>query len=253
MMTVKEVSERTGVSIKTLHHYDRIGLLKPEAHTDSNYRLYDEASLERLQHILLYRELEIPLKDIKEILDAPAFDRKKALGDQIRLFELKIKHMERLIKLAKEMRNMKDTKNGVSGGIDFTAFNRDEIEAYEKEARERWGSTSAYKEYEKKAKGRSESETKEIAARFMAVFAGFGDLKDKFLPENKEVQEQVEKLRCFITDHYYTCSKEILGEISKGYKEGGEMNRNIDKAGGKGTGDFVYQAVQVYCGEKEEQ
>ena len=83
MMTVNEVSKLTGVSIRTLQYYDTIGLLKPIEYTESGYRLYDDTSLERLQQILLFKELEFPLKEIKKIIDAPNFDRNKALEQQI--------------------------------------------------------------------------------------------------------------------------------------------------------------------------
>ena len=79
MMTVNEVSKLAGVSIRTLQYYDKIGLLKPAEYTESGYRLYDDTALERLQQILLFKELEFPLKDIKEIIMSPDFDKKKAL------------------------------------------------------------------------------------------------------------------------------------------------------------------------------
>ena len=88
MMTVNEVSKLTGVSIRTLQYYDTIGLLKPIEYTESGYRLYDDTSLERLQQILLFRELEFPLKEIKEIIDAPNFDRNKALEQQLSLIHI---------------------------------------------------------------------------------------------------------------------------------------------------------------------
>lgn len=77
MKTVHEVSRISGVSVRTLHHYDAIGLLKPTAVTEAGYRLYDDAALAKLQNILLYRELEFPLKEIKAILDHPEFDEKQ--------------------------------------------------------------------------------------------------------------------------------------------------------------------------------
>lgn len=89
MMTVNEVSKLTGVSIRTLQYYDTIGLLKPIEYTESGYRLYDDTSLERLQQILLFKELEFPLKEIKKIIDAPNFDRNKALEQQIELLTMK--------------------------------------------------------------------------------------------------------------------------------------------------------------------
>ena len=89
MMTVHEVSKLAGVSIRTLQYYDKIGLLHPTGYTDAGYRLYDDADLERLQHILLFRELEFPLKDIRDILNSPDFDRSRALEQQIELLKLK--------------------------------------------------------------------------------------------------------------------------------------------------------------------
>lgn len=101
MRTIKEVSRLAGVSIRTLHYYDSIGLLSPEKETESGYRLYDDTDLERLQQILLFRELQFPLKEIKGILDSPGFDKKKALEQQIKLLELKKEHLENLIDFAR--------------------------------------------------------------------------------------------------------------------------------------------------------
>ena len=89
MKTVNEVSKLTGVSIRTLQYYDKIGLLKPSGYTQAGYRLYDDTALEKLQQILLFRELEFPLKDVKKIIESPSFDRGKALEQQITLLMLK--------------------------------------------------------------------------------------------------------------------------------------------------------------------
>ena len=144
MMTVHEVSKLAGVSIRTLQYYDKIGLLRPTGHTDAGYRLYDDADLERLQHILLFRELEFPLKDIGKILSSPNFDRKKALEQQIELLRLKRDHLERLIEFAQGIKK--------SGGktMDFTAFDKSKLDAYAKEAKAKWGDTAEYKEFEEK-------------------------------------------------------------------------------------------------------
>ena len=101
MMTVNEVSKLTGVSIRTLQYYDKIGLLAPAGYTQAGYRLYDDTALEKLQQILLCRELEFPLKDIKKIIESPSFDRGKALDQQITLLKLKKEHIENLIELAR--------------------------------------------------------------------------------------------------------------------------------------------------------
>ena len=102
MMTIHEVSKLAGVSIRTLQYYDKIDLLHPSGHSDAGYRLYDDTDLERLQHILLFRELEIPLKDIKAILNSPDFDREKALEQQIELLKLKKEHIDNLMNFALE-------------------------------------------------------------------------------------------------------------------------------------------------------
>ena len=97
MKTVKEGSRLTGVSVRTLHHYDAIGLLKPSRVTEAGYRLYDDRALGRRQTILLFRELEFPLKEIKKMLDAADFDPMAALDDQIHLLQLRRAHLDQLI------------------------------------------------------------------------------------------------------------------------------------------------------------
>ena len=106
MMTVNEVSKLSGVSIRTLHYYDTIGLLHPTEVTEAGYRLYDDTALERLQHIMLFRELQFPLKDIKEIINGSNFDRNKALEQQIQLLTLKKEHIENLITFARGIRGI---------------------------------------------------------------------------------------------------------------------------------------------------
>ena len=149
MMTVNEVSKLTGVSIRTLQYYDKIGLLHPAEYTEAGYRLYDDAALETLQQILLFRELEFPLKDIKKIVGSPDFDRSKALAQQIELLTLKKEHLENLIDLAKglKLRGVRHLK--------FDAFDTRKIDEYAAQAKASWGTTPAYREFEEKSKGRT--------------------------------------------------------------------------------------------------
>ncbi|MCB5929563.1 HsdR family type I site-specific deoxyribonuclease [[Eubacterium] rectale] len=130
MMTVNEVSKLAGVSIRTLQYYDKIGLLHPTGYTDAGYRLYDDADLERLQHILLFRELEFPLKDIKMIVNSPDFDRSKALEQQIELLRLKKEHIENLMNFALGIKLL-----GVKH-MDFKAFDRSKLDEYSRQAKE---------------------------------------------------------------------------------------------------------------------
>lgn len=240
MMTVNEVSKLTGVSIRTLQYYDTIGLLKPSNYTESGYRLYDDTALSRLQQILLFRELEFPLKEIKEMIDAPGFDREKALEQQIELLLLKKEHLENLIDFARSIKTEGENK------MDFSAFDKKKMEEYSKKAKEQWGHTDAYKEYEEKAKGMTDEKQNDVTTRFMQVFAEFGKMKDKDAASD-EAQAQVKKLQDFITANYYTCTKEILAGLGKMYAAGGEFTENIDKFGGEGTAVFSAKAIEVYC------
>lgn len=241
MMTVHEVSKLSGVSIRTLQYYDSIGLLKPSDYTESGYRLYDDAALERLQMILLFRELEFPLKDIGKIIDSPQFDKRKALEQQIELLTLKKEHIENLLNLARGIKEI-----GVNNIMDFTAFDTKKIDEYAAQAKESWGDTDAYKEYEKKSEGRTAEDNANIVKDMMMLFTEFGGMKEQD-PASDMVQKQVKKLQDFITDKMYNCTKEILSGLGKAYSAPGEMNANIDKAGGDGTGEFVDRAIQIYC------
>ena len=239
MMTVHEVSRLTGVSIRALHHYDRIGLLRPAAVTDAGYRLYDDRALERLQQILLFRELEFPLREIASILDSPGFDRGKALEEQITLLEMRREQTERLIALARDMQ-----KNGGSS-LRFDAFDKSRMEEYAAGAKARWGNTAAWKEYEEKSRDRGPGEEQDAARLLMEVLAGFRPLAD--LPADApEARAQVERLQTVITENWYTCTPEILAGLGQMYAAGGDMTENIDRCCGEGTAAAAARAIAAY-------
>lgn len=240
MMKINEVSKRTGMSIRTLQYYDTIGLLKPSAYTASGYRLYDETSLERLQQILLFRELEFPLKEIKNIIDAPDFDRTKALEQQIELLTMKKEHLENLIQFARGIKWL-----GVKN-MDFTVFDTKKIDEYSKRAKEQWGTTPEYKEFEKKSKDWNEQDQQNITNEFMQIFVEFGQMR-ALDPSDEQVQLQVKKLQDYISTHFYHCTNEILSSLGKMYSGGGEFTQNIDNAGGEGTAEFSSKAIDIYC------
>ena len=207
MMAVNEVSKLTGVSIRTLQYYDTIGLLKPIEYTESGYRLYDDTSLERLQQILLFKELEFPLKEIKKIIDAPNFDRNKALEQQIELLTMKKEHLENLISFARGIKGI-----GVKY-MDFKVFDTRKIDEYSKRAKEQWGQTSEYKEFEEKTKNWTKDDEATVANEFM---------------------------------QFYTCSDKILSGLGRMYAGGGELTENIDDVGGVGTAEFVSKAIDTF-------
>ncbi len=240
MMTVKEVSKRTGVSIRTLQYYDKIGLLKATAYTQSGYRLYDDTALEQLQQILLFRVLEFPLKDIQKILSSPNFDRNKALQQQIELLELKKEHIETLIAFARGIKLVGGTY------MDFSVFDSKKLDDYARQAKESWGKTEAYREFEEKSSGRTSDTEGQIAQGLMAIFAELGQIKDT-APESEEAQLLVKKLQSYISQNYYTCTKQILMGLGQMYAAGGAFTENIDAVGGSGTAAFTDAAIGVYC------
>ena len=240
MMTVNEVSKLTGVSIRTLQYYDTIGLLPPTEYTEAGYRLYDDTAMERLQQILLFRELEFPLKEIRRIIDSPDFNRNKALEQQMKLLTMKKEHLEGLISFA---RKIKET--GVNK-MDFQVFNTTKMDEYTKKAKEQWGQTAEHKEYEEKTSKQSLEAQKQALQNFMLIFVEFGKMMDK-KPEDSDVQLKVKEFQDYITDHFYKCSNEILKGLGEMYVSGGEFTENIDKAAGDGTAVFVAKAIDIYC------
>ena len=239
-MTVNEVSKLTGVSIRTLQYYDESGLLHPAKYTEAGYRLYNDAALETLQQILLFRELEFPLKDIKEIISRPDFDRSKALEQQIKLLTLKKEHIENLIDLAKGIKLLGVRK------LKFEAFDTSKIDEYAAQAKAYWGKTPAYKEFEEKSRGRTKEEDKKIYQGMIDIFGEFGQIRNTE-PSSEDAQALVKKLQDYITEHMYTCTKKILSSLGKMYAGGGDFTKNIDSYGGEGTAEFTSQAIEIYC------
>lgn len=240
MMTVNEVSKLTGVSIRTLQYYDTIGLLPPTEYTEAGYRLYDDTAMERLQQILLFKELEFPLKEIKCIIDSPNFNRNKALEQQIALLTMKKEHLENLITFARKIKTIGVNK------MDFHVFDTAEMDAYTKKAKEQWGQTAEYKEYEEKTSKKSQEAQKQSWQNLMLIFVEFGKMLDK-KPEDSAVQLKVKELQDYITEHFYKCSNEILHALGKMYASDDAFTENIDKAAGSGTAVFVAKAIEHYC------
>lgn len=240
MKTIKDVSKIAGISVRTLQYYDKIGLLRPTDHSNAGYRLYDDNDLIKLQQILLFRELEFPLKEIKEIINSENFDENIALEQQIKLLTLKKEHLENLILFAKGIKLF---------GVDymnFSAFDSKKIDEYAKQAKESWGNTKEFKEFEKKHKNRSDDETKMVNQQLMMIFAEFGKIRSEHY-DSVEVQNLVKKLQNFITDNFYSCSNDVLDGLGKMYASRGDFTKNIDEFAGEGTAVFVNKAIEFYC------
>ncbi len=242
-LQIKEFAELTGVSVRTLHYYDEIGLLKPSYVDEQNgYRFYDETSLERMQEILFYRELDFPLKSIAEILASPNYDKQKALAEQKRLLTLKKERLERLIAALEQAEK---------GEITMSAFDNSEYETarqqYEDEAKQQWGGTDAYKESQTKTAGYSKDKWNDILAGMNGVFAEFAECKK--CGESSDIdtaQRLVKKLQDYITANFYHCTNEILAGLGQMYVCDERFKNNIDSHG-EGTAEFVSEAIKIYC------
>ena len=241
-MQIKEFAEFTGVSVRTLHYYDEIGLLKPAFVDEQNgYRFYDENSLLRMQEILFYRELDFPLKSILEILSSPDYDKQKALAEQRKLLELKKERLERII----------DALDGATKGkVTMTAFDNSDYETarkqYEVEAKQRWGETTVYKEYEQKTANYSSDKMQGVNDGLMLIFNKFACCKQSGNnADSDDAQALVKELQNYITANYYTCTNEILAGLGQMYVADERFKTNIDKYG-SGTAEFASQAIEIY-------
>ena len=240
MKTVKEIAKQTGVSVRTLHHYDAIGLLKPTRVTEAGYRLYDDNALERLYLILLFREIGFPLKEIRGILDAPDYDRNRILEQQIALLQQEKTRLDRMINMTRGIKLL-----GVSY-LEFDNFDFKKIDDYAAQAKALYGKTDAYKEYQQKEKSRTKEQSNAVNGQVMDFFVRLGQIKDQD-PGSEAAQAWVKELQAFFTEHFYNCTPQILLGLAEMYASGGSMTENIDAAGGKGTGQFAKEAIAIYC------
>lgn len=143
---IKQLADIAGVSVRTLHHYDQIGLLVPVRRARNTYREYGEAELLRLQQILLFKEIDVPLVEIRTILDSPGFDITTALREHQALLKLKRERLTRLMETIDITINRIDKKTPMEDKDLYGNFSKEEMEKYSEEAQKRWGTTDAYKQ-----------------------------------------------------------------------------------------------------------
>ena len=238
-MQIKEFALLTGVSVRTLHYYDEIGLLRPdEVDEHTGYRYYGEASVLRMQEILFLRELDFSLKSIGEMLSSPNYDKKRALSEQKNLLILKKERLERIISAVDD---------AMRGENVMKAFDASEFEKYKDEAKEKWGRTEAYKEHSEKTKGYSKDKWNNLADRMNDIMAEFAVcMKNGEEPASDAAQSLVKELQKHICDNYYNCTNEILAGLGQMYVADERFKKNIDK-NGDGTAQFICEAIKAYC------
>ena len=238
-MLIKDFAELCSVSVRTLHYYDEIELLKPSLTDEwTGYRYYNEDSLMRMQEIMFYRELDFSLKSIKEILSSPDYDKREALKEQKKLLIMKKERLERLIS---------SIDSAEKGKIIMKAFDNSEFEKYKNEAKERWGSTDAYKEHKEKTKNYSKGDFDALGDGMDMIMCEFSlCMKKDLAPGSEEAQSLVKKLQDYITANFYTCTKEILAGLGQMYVLDERFRNNIDRHG-NGTARFISEAVAFFC------
>lgn len=241
-MKINEVAKLTGVTVRTLHYYDQIGLLKPSRITEAGYRLYDREALAALQQILFFRELDFPLQEIRAIMGKPGYDRREALE----------KHREMLLKKRERLEGLIDLVDRTLKGendMSFREFDKTEIEAmreeYAAEVRERWGGTAAYQEEREKTAGYDGDRWNAVNDEGAALMRAFAEHRRE-APEGAAVKELVRQWKDYITRNFYHCTDEILAGLGAMYAGDKRFTENIDK-NGMGTAAFMAKAIGIYC------
>lgn len=241
---IKEVAKITGVTVRTLQYYDKIGLLPPAETNEKGYRLYDENSLGTIAEILFFRELDFPLAEIKAIMNAPGYSRQHALE----------RHRDLLIEKNRRLEGLIDMLDDILEGekMSFEKFDMKEIEAhkeqYKQEVEERWGDSDAYKESTRRANSYNSEDWERITAEQNEIMQAFGDMREGD-PGSDDAQALVARWQAFITNNFYECSNEILAGLGQMYIADPRFTKNIDNFGA-GTAAFKAKAIEIYCKNK---
>lgn len=239
---IHEAAAMAGVTVRTLHHYDRIGLLRPRTDPANGYRLYGKAELERLRQILFFRELGFSLGEIRAFLEHPDFDGRAALENQRRLLWAQRERLDGLIRLIDDLMKGETDMN-------FEVFDRSAIEAqkekYREEALRHWGDTDAWKESQARTAKYGDDDWRRAAGGLEDLMAQFAALRDGD-PADAPAQELVAAWQQHITDHFYTCTREILAGLGQMYTADPRFTESID-AHGAGTAAFIGRAIEAYC------
>jgi DNA-binding transcriptional MerR regulator len=246
---VKEVAKLAGVSIRTLHYYDKIGLLKPQSVNSAGYRLYTDKDLEKLQQILFFKELEFGLEEIKSILQSPGFDRKQVFIAQRELLKEKKKRLERVIT------SLEQTIESIEGGLKmdkkemFEGFDLSQLERhkqkYAEETRQLYGNSEAYKESVQKTAKYKKEDWARVTIGLNEIFKKIGD-KMPMGAADPEVQKIVGELRQYITENFYNCTPEIFRGLGDLYVSDERFTANLDR-NKAGLANFLKEAIIIYC------
>lgn len=241
-MKVKEVAELVGISVRTLHHYDEIGLLTPDEVTSAGYRLYSDANLEMLQQIIFFKELDFSLKDIKEIINNPSFDREEALNMHRRILLEKRQRLDQMIA------TIDKSVQHVRGEIKMTA--KEQFEGfnfshnpYEQEARERWGD-QAVDQANQKLKNQSPGEQKALSDQMNSIYTRLAAIRHTD-PNSAEAQSGISEWYSYL-NNMGNYSPEVFRGLGQMYVDDERFTSNIDQFG-EGLAVFMRDAMAVFA------
>ncbi len=241
--TIKEIADMAGVTTRTLRYYDEIGLLSPASTGDNGYRYYDEDSLLRLQQILFFRELDVPLKEIQLIMSSPDFNLLGALEKHRSSLQSKAKRLDKLIETVNQ------TIASIKGETIMTAkeyFKGFDESQYEEEARERWGNTNRYAESQKKWASYSKEEKEAIKAEGEDLTNRMVSKDPNVSPDDPDVQAAVGEYHTYINKYFYSCEVDFLRGLADMWVEDPRFASNYERVREGGV-EFVQEAVHIYC------
>jgi DNA-binding transcriptional MerR regulator len=246
--TVKQLAKEAGVTVRTLHYYDEIGLLKPSFLKENGYRCYEEKELVKLQQILFFRELDFALEDIVQIINAPGYKMLDALAEQRTLLEMKRARLDSLLETIE--RTMKKLKEGRNMSTDelFAAFTESQIKQYKEEVKAKWGRTDAYKQSIARTRQWTKEDFERIKEEGQAITLSLAKLMEKGVA-HAEVQAQIERHFQHI-NQFYDCSYEMYRNLGNMYSEDARFAENYNTVASH-LAEFMRDAVAYYCSAHE--
>jgi MerR family transcriptional regulator, thiopeptide resistance regulator len=245
--TVGAVAKLAKVTVRTLHHYDAIDLLRPTDRSDTGYRRYTDADLEQLQQILFFRELGFALGEIRRIMIEPGFDRRRALLAQRSLLGDKARRTEAMLAAIDRALDALDEGVDMDANEMFAVFGDFKPEDYEAEVEQRWGHTDAYAESARRTSRYAKADWEFIKAEGDAITAAFVDALDRGLPpEDPAVQAVVERHWQHLAHWFYTPTAEMYAGLGDLYVDDLRFTRNIDRARA-GLAAFQRAAMRAYA------